>query len=291
MSYSHVVIDANNLLNRAYFATHLTNKKGEKISGSFSTMRMTGSILKKFKPKSAIVAWDKGKSEARIKIYPEYKAQREAKRDPKEQEMLHKNRMSCIDLFSFLPVKQVMVDGVEADDVIGYLCEKLKGTKVIVSNDQDFVQLVGPDVHLYMPNKEKLLTVKNVDEFLGYPVKYYILWKSIVGDSSDNIKGIHGIGPVKATKLIQARLNGAKKLGITSDQQAILDRNKYLIAIGAVLTEANIKEIRTCYRAERVKKTVSFSVVRTKFLKMEFKTLYFQFNEWSHPFQQLVRKK
>lgn len=182
MKTRHLIIDCNNLLCRAHYAVKLTDKKGRSVSGIFGVMRMTENLIKGFKPQNVIVAWDDGKSMERLAIYPEYKAHRELLRSDEEKQALQWQREICQKLFSLLPVRQVMVKNVEADDVIGYLCERLKGKKTIISNDQDFYQLINKDVSLYSANKEMLLNYKNIDDELGFPVKHYILWKSMVGD-------------------------------------------------------------------------------------------------------------
>lgn len=284
-----LLVDMNNLLFRAFFVSSLHNKSGQKVSGIFGAMKMLKVLLVKFKPDNVVVAWDLGKSQQRIQIYPEYKAHRDEKRKPEDVEALQYNRERTQAILSSLPVKQVMLQDVEADDVIGYLCEKLKGKKIVVSNDQDFFQLVNKDTHVYMPNKQKLIKPSNVENELGFPVKYYVLWKSMVGDTSDNIKGIHGIGPKKATKIIQGRLAGQKKLPINSDEMKILNRNKDLIAIGALLQPDQIKEIRKVYRKEKTK-DLNFKAVKVQFAKQDFNTLFFAFQEWIHPFEILHRK-
>lgn len=284
--YKHLFIDANNLLCRANYVNHLTDRKGRKVSGTFGVMRMTANLLKQFEAKNCVVAWDKGKSKQRISIYPDYKAQRDARRKPEDQADIIRQRNDCIDLFSFLPVKQVMVNNVEADDVIGYLCERLKGKKLIVSNDQDFVQLVRKGVHLYLPNHKKILTYKNVDDFLGFPVKHYVLWKSMVGDSSDNIKGLKGIGPKRATAIIINGMNGGKKPNMSNDEYEICQRNAQLMTIGLILNPKQRKRIRQKYIGEK-KKRANFQKVQMKFVASNFSSLNKNFLYWKKPFERL----
>lgn len=287
---THLIIDGNNLLFRAFFVSGLTDKKGRRTSGIFGTMKMIPVLLRKFNPSNVIICWDLGKSKARLQLYPEYKKQREEKRKPEDVEALQFQREVCQEIFSCLPVKQVMVQDVEADDIIGYLTEKLKGKKVVVSNDQDFFQLVKDDTMLFLPNKPLRVTTKNVDEVLGFPVKHYILWKSMVGDTSDNIKGIHGIGPKKATAIIMNGVNGGKKPKIAPAEMEIIQRNKELIAIGALLQPDEIKEIHRAYKSEQTK-AFDFQKVKARFGKHDFDSLYHSFNVWRHPFDQLIRKK
>lgn len=304
MVMKHLIIDANNLLYRAHFVSKLTDGKGTRISGAFNSMRMLSNLMKKFKPDSVIVAWDLGKSKRRLQLFPEYKQQRDKNRKEEDKIAIAKNKEILMELFNHLPVKQVQVQDIEADDIIGWLATtKLKGEKIIVSNDTDFIQLVKGKTKLYLPKGKRLvakkgeqsrpylLTEKKVDAYLGFPLKHYILWKSLVGDKSDNINGIHGIGPVKATGIILNGIGGKKKLKIKPEEQAILDRNKYLIAIGAILQDEDIKDIQTAYKKAKVQAAkVRFSQVRKIFRKYKFQSLLYQIDEFEMRFKKATRK-
>jgi len=289
MGCKWLLIDGNNLLCRAHFASKLTDKKGRPVSGTFGVMKMTRNIIKKFRPYKVVIAWDIGRSKERIELYSEYKANR-INRDPEMREHIQRQRRDCQRLFDSLPVRQIAVPGVEADDVIGVLCEKLTGPKVVLSNDHDFIQLVRKDVKLWLPKQEKLLSVKTVDDFLGFPVKHYVLWKSMVGDSSDNIKGIKGVGVKRATAIILNGVRGKKKLPINSEEQAILDRNKYLISIGALLTDKQMITIKKQFAQEK-RKEVNMKQVQMAFIKMGFKSLFYNYADWSRGFHQLKRNE
>lgn len=286
----HLIIDGQNMLYRAFFVSALTDRKGRRVSGIFGVMKMVPVLLRKFNPDNVIVVWDEGKSKARLALYPEYKKQRDEKRKPEDVEALQFQRVVCQEIFGALPVRQLKVQDVEADDIIGYLTEKLKGRKIVVSNDQDFFQLVKDGTDLYLPNKTLKVTTENVDKVLGFPVKHYILWKSMVGDTSDNIKGIKGIGPKRATGIILNGVKGGKKLPIAKAEMDIIQRNKELIAIGALLQPDEIKAIHRVYKKER-DKAVDFQKVKMRFGRHDFDSLYHTFNQWRHPFDQLLKKR
>ena len=286
MKTKYLLIDCNNLLYRAHYATDLTDSKGRKVSGAIGVMKMTGVLIRKFKPEQVIVAWDEGKSQERLALYPEYKSKREEKRKPGDRKAIERQKKICQDLFNLVPVRQVVVNGVEADDIIGILCEKLKGKKIVVSNDQDFIQLVNKDTNHWLPNKKLMLTKKTVGKFLGFPVKHYILWKSMVGDTSDSIKGLNGIGPVKATNIIVNGLGKEKKPPITSEQQEILTRNKYLISIGALLQPEQLKAIKILFKKEKGK-IFQRKKIQNQFGKLGFRQLYLNFGDWERPFKKL----
>ncbi len=289
MNYKWLFVDGNNLLCRAHFSSNLTDKKQRPTGGTFGVMRMTRNIIKKFDPEKVVIAWDEGKSEERIRLYPDYKANR-INRDPQMKKDISRQMLECRKLFGQLPIRQVWVEGVEADDIIGVLCDKLKGKKIVLTNDQDMIQLVNKDVSLWLPKQEKLLTAKTVEGFLGFPVRDYVLWKSMVGDSSDNIKGIKGIGPKRATEIILKAPKMKKKPKVSAEEMAILDRNAHLITIGAVLTEKQMGAIKKFFVTE-AKKKVSFQPVRIGFTKMGFKSLVRGFDDWSRCFNKIKKNE
>lgn len=285
-----LIIDGNNLLFRAYHVSALTDKKGRRVSGIFGTMKMFPILLEKFAADNVVVCWDQGRSKVRLRLYPEYKKKRDENRKPEELEQIEYQRRVCREIFDLLPVRQISVEGVEADDVIGYLCEKIRGEKIVVSNDQDFFQLVKEGTKLFLPNRGTIVTHENVDRVLGFPVKHYILWKSMVGDTSDNIKGIHGIGAKKATAIILNGVTGGKKLPINPEEMKILERNKELIAIGALLQPDEIKQIREIFKQQK-NKDVNFFKVKAIFSSHNFDSLFFRFQEWRYHFDKLIRKQ
>lgn len=228
-------------------------------------------LIDRFKPNSVIIAWDKGRSQPRMEMYPEYKAQRAKNKKPEDAEAIPKNIGIAQSIFKNLPVKQIIVDGVEADDILGYMVHRLKGKKIIVSNDQDFLQLIQPKVYQFLPNNNKLIGTKNVEKFLEVPVEKYLLWKAMVGDSSDNIKGVKGVGPKTATKIINDD-NGI----IKKEWLPIIERNVELMNIGLVLTNENIVDIKRQYALEK-NKEFNLAKVKGIMAKYEFNSLVNQF--------------
>lgn len=103
-----------------------------------------------------------------------------------------------------LPVKTVQIDKVEADDVIAYVGEKLshdKNNKIfIVSSDKDYLQLAKENLIIYRPIEKKYYTPSTVEEQFGCPAENFILYKLLMGDSSDKIEGVKGLGPKKLYK-------------------------------------------------------------------------------------------
>ena len=281
----HLLIDGNNLIYRGYHTSALKTKEGLRVSGAFSSVKMVVKLIQRFKPNSVVIAWDKGRSQPRMDLYPEYKAQRAKNKKPEDAEAIPKNIGIAQAIFKHLPVKQIVIDGVEADDILGYMTHRLKGKKIIVSNDQDFLQLVQKNTYVFLPSNNKLIGTKNVEALLGVPVEKYLLWKAMVGDSSDNIKGVQGVGAKTATKIINDD-NGI----IKKEWLPIIERNVELMNIGLVLTTEDIVEIKKQYGMEKIKE-YNLQKVKGIMAKYEFNSLLNNFYEVSGAFKHLRTKK
>lgn len=106
-----------------------------------------------------------------------------------------------------LPVGLISIDGIEADDVIGYLAQRYEGVEdckkvTIMSADQDFLQLVSDKVNVYSPTKKKIYDVYNFREEYGVHSKNYLLYKTFLGDKGDNVPKVKGLGEDKLLKII-----------------------------------------------------------------------------------------
>lgn len=208
-----ILIDGNSLLHRAYhaFPITLTTEKGELINAVYGFASMLLTILEKLGPTHVAVAWDvKGPTFRKVE-YVEYKANRGPMDD---------NLVTQIDrtkeVVSVLNIPQFGIEGYEGDDIIGTLArlatdeESEKDTQVvIVTADRDALQLIkGKQIVVYLPLQNKasqavVFDESKVEEVYGFKPKSIVDLKSLMGDSSDNIPGVKGIGKVTATKLIQ----------------------------------------------------------------------------------------
>ena len=220
-----LVIDAMNMLIRSFSLLKAMNPDGTHIGGIVGFLRSLGYVTRIFDPTRVIVVWDgKGGSANRKNINPEYKAQRATARithwglyDTKEQEMeaLIGQLIRVQDYLECLPVTQVQIEKLEADDIMAYIAKQSSYSKVkkctIVSSDKDFLQLVDDTVEVYAPVKKKTFTEDNIfDELKVLPENYNIV-KSLLGDNSDNLKGVKGLGiktiVAEFPKLLKERTN------------------------------------------------------------------------------------
>ena len=202
-----ILVDGNNLLFRSYYATAYTgnfmkNSKGFPTNGLFGFTNMINKIIDEEKPVYMIVAFDKGKTFRHSK-YDFYKQGRnETPNELKMQFPLAK------ELLTHMGIKYYEIDNFEADDIIGTfskycdLDENYEG--LIVSSDKDLLQLITENVEIkLLKTKDYIRYTKKsfIDEYKIEPIKIIDL-KSLMGDASDNIPGVKGIGEKTALKLL-----------------------------------------------------------------------------------------
>ena len=199
-----LVIDAMNMLIRSFSLLKAMNPDGTHIGGIVGFLRSLGYVTRIFDPTRVIVVWDgKGGSGNRKNINPEYKAHRATARithwglyDTKEQEMeaLIGQLFRVQEYLECLPVVQVTMDKLEADDIIAYIATNTNKKVTIVSSDKDFLQLINKNVEVYAPVKKKTYTKDNVQEEIKVLPENYNIVKALLGDHSDGIRGVKGLG-------------------------------------------------------------------------------------------------
>lgn len=198
-----LIYDGNNTAYRADCVTELYNKAGKRTSAIVGTMNSIKSDIDNLesllgeKVEEVIVAWDYGKSKRRMELYPEYKGTR--KHDTTEDDRLRYEEFieQTNYLHNHLPklgIKSVKFKGWEGDDVIKALTDIVEGSLVVVSTDEDMLQLVNDHVTIYSPIKKIFINNMNFYDKVGVQLASFIPYKIIKGDTSDNIPGIDGIG-------------------------------------------------------------------------------------------------
>jgi DNA polymerase-1 len=207
-----VLIDGNSLLHRAYHAfPPLTTPKGELINAVYGFSSMLLSVLDKLSPTHVAVAWDvKGPTFRKVE-YSEYKANR-GPMDDSLADQIDRTK----EVVTVLSIPQFGLEGYEGDDIIGTLARtatdenKDKDVQVvIVTGDRDSLQLIKDrQIVVYLPiqnhNAQSVVFDETkVVETYGMKPKQMIDLKSLMGDTSDNIPGVKGIGKVTASKLVQ----------------------------------------------------------------------------------------
>jgi DNA polymerase-1 len=204
------LIDGYALIYRAFFAMisrPLISSRGENTSAAWGVTRFLLKTVEQHQPDYLGVVFDAGSS-ARHELFPAYKATRE--KMPTELEASIPRVREIIQGFR-IPVLEL--DGFEADDVIGTLAVKAVAAgveTVIVSGDKDFYQLIGDGVCLLNPGRggpnaveEEWVDARNAHERLGVAPERVTDYLGLIGDSSDNVPGVPGIGPKTAVGLIE----------------------------------------------------------------------------------------
>ena len=202
-SKSLYIIDGSSYIFRAYFGIRqfLSTSKGFPTNALYGFINMLQKVVKDEKPDYLCVAFDSKEKTFRHDIYSDYKANRDA--PPEDLAKQFPYFEPLVDAFN---ISSIRIPGYEADDIIGTLA--LKGSKagfrvVIVSGDKDMMQLVSPEVQMLDTMKNKWIGVNEVKEKFGVPPEKVIEVMGLMGDSSDHIPGVKGVGPKTATELIQ----------------------------------------------------------------------------------------
>jgi len=196
-----VVIDGANAVYRAFFAIpNLRAPDGSPTGAAYGFVTMLIKVLRDEKPTHVVVASDPRGGSFRRRIYPEYKAGRDA-----QPEDLTAQLPLVAEFCAAFSVPMLEVPDFEADDVIATLVETApEGAEVcIVSTDKDLMQLVRPGVELLDGVKGRRIDSAAVEERFGVPPNQLLDMRALVGDPSDNIPGVKGIGEKGAAKLIR----------------------------------------------------------------------------------------
>ena len=202
-----VLVDGNAILHRAFHALPpLTNRFGEPINAVYGLISMLLRVIADLNPTHIAVCFDVKAPTFRKKLFKEYQSQRPPTHDDLSSQFEKAKRV--IKAFG-IPIYEKK--GFEADDVIGTIAYSVQRTAdsevVIVTGDRDLLQLVNDKVRLYMPisglSSGKLMGVEETIEKMGVAPKLIPDYKALVGDPSDNYKGVAGIGPKTAISLLE----------------------------------------------------------------------------------------
>ncbi len=209
-----ILIDALNMFIRSYVINPTLDAKGRPIGGVIGFMKSLQKVCRELRPHEVVVCWDGlGGSQKRKAQNKNYKAGRKPLRfnrrmielDPEAQEQ---NRIyQLIRLHEYLnemPIIQLTVDGVEADDIIAHVVNHKRYTdweRVIISSDRDFFQLCDAGTVVYRPIQNEVITRGMLTMKEGIHPCNYALARAIVGDKSDNLPGIHRVGMKTVAKI------------------------------------------------------------------------------------------
>ncbi len=272
-----ILIDGNSLINRAFYATPiLTNAKGQPTNAVYAFVNMLVKVIESIKPKYMLVAFDRKEPTFRHKMYAEYKGTRKPMPDDlvPQVDLLK----SVLDTMGIARYEQ---PGIEADDIIGTLSKKFDIETIIYTGDKDSLQLVDNTTSVYFTKRG----ITDIDEYNGFNFvekmtimpKQIIDLKALMGDSSDNIPGVKGVGEKTALTLVR-------------DYTSVENLYKNIDSISGKLKEKLIENKETAFLSKTLAtintqveipidlSDMTFSYpfsadVKNKFIELEFKNL------------------
>jgi len=203
-----LIIDGTNTYIRVFSNVPSMNDNGEHVGGVIGFLKSIGALIRKEMPTHCIIVFDGvGGSQFRRKLYPDYKANRKNTsrfnrfdefRDLEDERASMKKQFNrIIQYLDVLPIVLLSIDNIEADDTIAYIVEYYKQFEseiVISSSDRDFLQLVDDKISVWSPIKKIMYVPKTIEKEFGFLPKNYLIYRTITGDTGDNIPGIEGIG-------------------------------------------------------------------------------------------------
>lgn len=265
-----LIIDSLNTFMRAFAVIRHVNRNLTPIGGLTGYLRSVAHAMNLIRPTRVIAVFDgQGASTNKKYLYPEYKANRALRRitdwdhfdtQQDESEAIVSQVVRLIQYLKLLPVDMLSIDKIEADDVIGYIAQKLGDHTTIMSSDRDYLQLVSDRVTVFSPTKKKFYTPEAVLQEYGVTSQNFLTQKILLGDIGDNVPGVLGLGPktllkefpelgkqdrVTIEQILEKSRNGKKKVfGSIVNFQKQLQINKLLMDLeNPNIPQEGIKEI------------------------------------------------
>ena len=196
------LIDGSSFLYRAYYGTRpLHTAKGEPVNAIYSFCRMIKKLIDRFSVHYIALVWDSKGTTIRHDIFKDYKATRQA---PPSDLFIQKKRI--IEFAELIGLHQESLQGYEADDLM-YAIAKDMATQgfhvILVTSDKDMGQVLSPSISLYDYFKDEITTQQTLEQKLGFNIEKLPFYFALLGDASDNIPGVKGIGKQTAQQLVE----------------------------------------------------------------------------------------
>ena len=278
------LIDGYSYIFRAFYGIKqfLSNSKGLPTNAVYGFATMLLKIIREEKPEYLAVIFDSKGKTFRHKMYSEYKANRSEMPDDLKPQVPY-----ILDLAQAFNIVTLQKEGFEADDIIGTLSKNAEkeGFKVtIVSGDKDMMQLISPNIQMLDTLKRKTFGIHEVKEKFGVEPKRVIEVMGLMGDSSDNIPGVPGIGPKTATALIQEHgsiegllknLDHIKKISLKNKLSEHAEQARLSKRLCAIDTNMNL----SVSMEEMKSREADTEEVISLFKKLEFASLLKEFSQ------------
>lgn len=233
-----LLIDGQNILHQSFHKFEKLRSTDGKPSGAiFGFFKSLHMYLERFNPDDVYITFDNGHSPLREKLIPNYKGHRQ--NISYDRDALFMQRDVILKILRILRIKYIFDKRkqtvYEGDDFLAYLYFKVLSPEslvTLVSSDKDFNQLlVNDQIKIFNPRKEEYVRKTNCKELFGYLPSETVDYLCLVGDSSDDIPGVKGIGPVKARKFLDTygSVQKYRKKNPNDPMFETLDRNKQMI--------------------------------------------------------------
>ncbi|WP_139905186.1 DNA polymerase I [Clostridium thermarum] len=277
-----LILDGHSLMNRAFYGVPpLTNAEGLHTNAIFGFTNMLLKIKEEIKPDYIVTTFDRKAPTFRHKEYEDYKAGR--KKMPPE---LHEQFEPLKELLKLMSINIFEIDGFEADDLIGTLAKYAESQDIevfILTGDRDALQLASDNIKVIITKKgitdKEIYDRKRMIEDFGVTPTQFIDVKGLMGDASDNIPGVPGIGEKTAYKLIQEYgsvenvLSNIEKISGKKIKESLMENTEMAIfskKLATIMTdvpiEINLDEIKS-------KDSYNLEGIRKFFFRMQFKSL------------------
>jgi len=303
-----MIVDMLNMYYRAYIVDPSLSSNGQPIGGIKGSLKILQKLCREIKPTQVYICWDgREGSSKRRKINKGYKEgrkpirlNRSVKNLTEQQEAQNKiwQMIRLAEYFNQLPVCQINIDYSEADDIIGALVGRFKHKqKVIVSSDKDYFQLLDDTTLLLRPTQKQLLNKNNILEEYNIHPSNFALARAIVGDKSDNLPGVKGVGLKTVAKRMpflknkeDCLLQDVFESAIVEDRfwekitehKSLIEENYKVMNLGTVfLSPQNtrgIKESVENYPLEFARTEFIKMMMRDGFAAMNWEDLYTSMN-------------
>lgn len=283
----NLIIDGTNLLYRTWHSSRnkdLVNSYGRDVSHVLWFLKALKNIVKTIPSDRKYLTWDS--TEGDFVNFRHEGTDYKGHRNRDDYELIHANDKIIKKLCQFLGFVNITANKMEADDVIAWICLELypDDENVIVSSDQDFYQLVsfGKNVSVYSPIKDLLVTESNFIEYVNVKPKLFLLYKAVKGDSSDNLKGVYGYGPVKAVKFVNNFKENFEALD-NEDKKIIIKNIKLMdLSRGYNYYEDEVDH----YRNQNGSSSVNFDNFFKVCEKLELNSILNNKGEWKRIFRE-----
>ncbi len=229
-------VDVSYLAYRAFHSMGKLSFGGESTQIPFGIIKTIRSVCEEVDAHGVATFFDRGRPK-RKDLLPEYKANRKKRDEDEEARLARKDLKVQIgklhnNLKGMGDPNVFSQDGYEADDLLAAAADAAKDYElVILSTDTDLYQLLSPTVTMWDPNKNQIITEEYVRNKYGIGVGQWADVKALAGDTSDNIKGIPGVGIKTAVKFLSGNLTGKKFETIVHDNGATWERNLELVRL------------------------------------------------------------